>query len=46
MMEKNYGGSKYLFAVAMANSATVGTFTFPGGPTATITVLGESRQIA
>jgi hypothetical protein len=46
MMEKNYGGSKYLFAVAMANSATVGTFTVPGSPTATVTVLGENRQIA
>ncbi len=46
MMEKNYGGSKYLFAVAMANSSTVGTFTVPGSSTATVTVLGESRTIA
>lgn len=46
MMEKNYGGSKYVFAVAMTNSSTVGTFTVPGSPTATVTVLGESRQIA
>jgi hypothetical protein len=46
MMEKNYGGSKYVFAVAMANSSAVGTFTVPGNPTATVTVLGESRTIA
>jgi hypothetical protein len=46
MMEKNYGGSKYVFAVARANSSTLGTFTVPGNPTGTITVLGESRQIA
>jgi hypothetical protein len=46
LMEKNYGGSKYVFAVAMANSSTAGTFTVPGNPTATVTVLGESRQIA
>jgi hypothetical protein len=46
MMEKNYGGSKYVFAVAMANSSTNGTFTVPENPTATVTVLGESRTIA
>ena len=46
MMEKNYGGSKYVFAVGMANNSTVGTFTVPGNLTATVTVLGESRQIA
>lgn len=45
-MEKNFGGSKYLFAVAMANNTTTGTFTVPGNPTATVTVLGESRTIA
>jgi len=44
-MEKNYGGSKYIFAVAMTNSSTIGTFTIPGNPTATVTVLGENRQI-
>jgi hypothetical protein len=46
MMEKNFGGSKYVFAVARANSSTNGTFTVPGNPTATVTVLGESRTIA
>jgi hypothetical protein len=46
MMEKNYGGSKYVFAVAMANSSTVGTVTVPGNPSGTVTVIGESRQIA
>jgi hypothetical protein len=46
MMEKNYGGSKYVFAVAMANNSATGTFTVPGNPTATVTVLGESRTIA
>jgi Cu/Zn superoxide dismutase len=45
-MEKNYGGSKYVFAVAMANSSTVGTVTVPGNPSGTVTVIGESRQIA
>ena len=46
MMEKNYGGSKYVFAVGRANGSTVGTFTVPGSPTTTVTVIGESRQIA
>jgi hypothetical protein len=46
MMEKNFGGSKYVFAVAMANSSATGSFTVPGNPTATVTVLGESRTIA
>ena len=46
IMEKNYGGSKYVFAVAMANSFTTGTFTVPGNPTTTVAVLGESRRIA
>jgi len=46
MMEKDYGGSKYVFSVARANSSTVATFTVTGNSTATVTVLGESRQIA
>jgi len=46
MMEKNYGGSTYIFSVARANGSTVGSFTVPGGANASVTVLGESRQIA
>jgi hypothetical protein len=46
MMEKNYGGSKYVFTVARANGSTVGTFTVPGNPTGAVTVIGENRQIA
>jgi hypothetical protein len=45
-VEKNYGGSKYLFSAARANSSTVGTFTVPGNAAATVTVLGENREIA
>ena len=44
MMEKQYGGSTYVFAVAMRNSSTTATFTVPGNPSGTITVLGENRQ--
>jgi hypothetical protein len=46
LMEKKYGGSTYLFTVARANGSTVGSFTVPGSPTSTVTVLGESRTIA
>ncbi len=46
MMEKNYGGSKYLFTVARANGSATGTFTVPGNPSASVTVIGENRQIA
>jgi len=46
IIEKRLNGATYVFAVARANNSTVGTFTVPGNPTATITVLGESRQIA
>jgi len=45
-VEKNYGGSKYLFSAARTNSSTVGTFTVPGNAAATVTVLGENREIA
>jgi hypothetical protein len=46
MMEKQFGGSTYVFAAAMRNNSAVGTFTVPGNQGGTITVLGESRQIA
>src|SRR4029077_15179069 len=46
ILEKDFGGSKYVFSVARANKSTVATFTVPGNSTATVTVLGENRQIA
>jgi hypothetical protein len=44
-MEKQYGGSTYVFAVAMRNNSTAATFTVVGNQSGTITVLGENRQV-
>ncbi len=45
LMEKNYAGSVYVFAVAMRNSSAQAVFTVPGIQTGTVTVIGENRQI-
>jgi len=45
MMEKQFGGSTYVFAAAMRNNSAMGTFTVPGSQGGAITVLGENRQI-
>ncbi len=44
-MVKKYGGSTYVFAVAMRNTATTATFNVPGMTTGTVQVIGENRQI-
>jgi len=44
MMEKQLGGTTYVFAVAMRNSSTTGTFTTPEVSSGSVTVIGESRQ--
>ena len=46
MMEKQYGGSTYVFAVEMRNQPAVATFTTPGVKNGTVTVLSEGRQIS
>ncbi|MGH9762645.1 MAG: hypothetical protein ACREAC_17630, partial [Blastocatellia bacterium] len=44
LMEKNYGGSVYVFAVAMRNNPTQAIFTVPGAQTGSVSVIGENRQ--
>jgi len=44
-MVKAYGGSTYLFAVAMRNQATPATFTVAGLEESEVEVLGEGRVL-
>ncbi len=46
LMVKRFGGTLYLFSVAMRRSATTATFTVRGPPSATVTVLGEARTLS
>jgi hypothetical protein len=45
MMEKQFGGSTYVFAVAMRNSSTTATFTAPGVRSGAASVIGEDRHL-
>jgi hypothetical protein len=44
VMVKQYNGSTYIFAAAMRNGSTTGTFVVPL-PDSSVNVLGESRQV-
>ncbi len=45
-MTKRHGGATYVFAVAMANAASRGTFEVPGVPGGeAVDVIGEGRRL-
>jgi len=47
VLNKDYGGTVYVFAIAMRDGETTGRFRAPGlGPQATVKVLDENRSIA
>ena len=45
-MTKKHGGATYVFAAAMRDKPTTGTFTVKGVGDATADVLGENRKVA
>jgi hypothetical protein len=45
-MVKQYGGSTYVFAVAVLNNPGAATFALPNLESGVVQVLGESRQLA